>query len=81
MISDCQIVVVEDEGTERAMTVLEALLRLPTEARGGRPERCEEERGVPEFEPVECPGTLPEQYPAQPVHAGRVGHAARAENP
>lgn len=36
-----QIVVVEDEGTERAMTMLEALLRLPTEARGGRPERCE----------------------------------------
>lgn len=57
MISDCQIVVVVDEDTERAMTMLEALLRLRTEARGGRPERCEE--------PVEDDGDVPEFVPQE----------------
>lgn len=75
-----QIVVVEDEGTARAMTVLEALLRLPTEACGGRPERCEEPpkpkvlvRLIPGSvgaiveEPVGDDGDVPEFVPQVPV--------------
>lgn len=48
--SDCQIVPVEVEGGDvDAVTLLEALMRLPSEKGPGRPELAEEP--VPEFEP------------------------------
>ncbi len=41
--SDCQLVAVEtDEGTIDAVTMLEALMRLPSEHGSGRPELAEE---------------------------------------
>lgn len=40
--SDCQIVAVEVEGGVDAVTLLEALMRLPSEHGSGRPELAEE---------------------------------------
>lgn len=40
--SDCQLVAIEtDEGTVDAVTLLEALMRLPSECGSGRPELAE----------------------------------------
>lgn len=50
--SDCQLVAVEtDEGTVDAVTLLEALLRLPSEHGSGRPELAEGEAVLPPTKP------------------------------